>query len=84
MVPASFDEANTVLNPPPSMSPDECEPLNVWRGPTQDGPVVISCWKLTEEELEEVQRTGRIWLWVFGETMPPCVLIGKHPFNSEA
>jgi hypothetical protein len=43
-------------------------------------PVVISCWKVTQEELEEIQRTGRVWLMVYGVTMPPVVLCGVRPF----
>ena len=38
------------------------------------GPVVISCWKLTKEELDLINKTGRVYLTVLGETMPPVAL----------
>lgn len=70
MVPTSFSESNLVLSRPPDMTAEQCEPLSVFA----DGKQVISCWKLTADELKEFQRTGRIWLVVFGETMPAVAL----------
>jgi hypothetical protein len=78
MVPTSFDESNRVLSRPPSMSEDECEPLSVFINPNP--ALVISCWKLTKEELEEINRTGRVWLWIYGPTMQPALLTVKSPF----
>lgn len=81
MVPASFDEANVVLGKPPNMGPDTCDPLTVLRTTNvNDLPVVISCWKMTPAEMEEVQRTGRVWLVVVGHTMPPVAIDGCKPF----
>lgn len=82
MIPTSFDESNHVLDKPQDMDRADCDALSVWVGPTPQGfPVVISCWKLTKEELEEIQRTGRVWLWVFGVTMPPVALETAKPFQ---
>lgn len=84
MIPASFDESNAVLSRPPSMTDEECAPLSILNAVTDNGrgirSVVISCWKLTAEELAEVQRTGRVWLTVFGETMPPVSVDGLKWF----
>ncbi len=56
-------------------------PLSVYRGQQANGvPVVISCWKLTQEELAEFQRTGRVWLTVMGTTMPPVALSALSPW----
>lgn len=78
----AFDEENGVLDPPHGVSLGECSPLPVWRGPLENGNlVVISCWKLTEEEMEEVKRTGRVWLLVWGSTMPPVYPTGRSPFK---
>lgn len=81
MFPASFDESNDALSKPVGMTADECQALSVWRGPTENGlPVVVSCWKPTAAEIEEIQRTGRIWLMVWGHTMPPVAVCGETPF----
>lgn len=81
MVPASFDESNAVLGRPANMGTDECECLSVLRTETSEGtPVVVSCWKCTPEELEEIKRTGRVWLVIYGVTMPPAALCGAKPF----
>lgn len=81
MQPANFDESNHVLDKPASMSREQCDALSVWVGPDSNGlPVVISCWKPTKEELAEIQKTGRVWLIVWGITMPPACVLGEKPF----
>lgn len=80
-VPASFPESNRVLEKPPDMTADQCEALSIADVTYADGtPGVISCWKLTREELEEINRTGRVWLIVLGHTMPPAAIEGIKPF----
>lgn len=80
-VPSGFPESNVVLNKPADMGYDQCSPLSVLRMQLADRQiVVISCWKLTHEELEEINRTGRVWLTVLGTTMPPVDVAGKKPF----
>jgi hypothetical protein len=82
MEPSSFYESNGVLDRPSGSTEEQCGPLSVWRGPHPNGlPLVISCWKLTKEELEEINRTGRVWLWVCGTTMPPVILTATTPFS---
>lgn len=81
MIPCSFDESNVALSRPDCMSDEQCQPLSVFRGPDAKGqPIVISCWKFTVEEVELLAKTGRIWLWVYGEVMPPVALDVVHPF----
>jgi hypothetical protein len=82
MIPTSFEESNHVLDKPPGMTYNECQALSVWRGFDEGNqPVVISCWKVTQEELEEIQQTGRVWLRISGQTMPPTLLQGTNPFR---
>jgi len=84
MEPASFDQSNSVLSPPPGVGDDKCQSLCVWRGENSVGtPVVISCWKVTKEELDMWQRTGRVWLSVVGTTVPPVALFVQSPFGFE-
>lgn len=81
MVPSAFDEDNTVLGPPQGMTEDEVTSLSVFRGVNSDNePVVISCWKFDKEELAEMLKTGRVWLYVYGLNMPPCAIGGLSPF----
>lgn len=80
MVPASFEESNLVLDKPPEMSYDQCDALSVALANQNGMPVVISCWKPTKEELEEITRTGRVWLIITGRTMPPASVSGHNPF----
>lgn len=79
MIPTSFDESNGYLDRPPDMTDDECGPLSVFR----DSQYVISCWKLTVEELETLTRTGRVWLWIVGQSMPPVSLTVDSPFTKK-
>lgn len=84
MIPIAFDEENQVLMPPDGTE-EHCAPLPVYLG-NLDGvtPVCISCWKITREELEEIQRTARVYLMVMGYTMLPAAVLGKNPFEKEA
>jgi len=81
MVPANFPESNLVLGKPAEMTNEDCDPLCVQRGVVlldeqQPFPVVKSCWKLTADELEQVNKTGRVWLVILGYSMPPVILSG--------
>ena len=81
MIAVSFEQENKVLDPPMGFTVDQCEALPVHQGHLQSGlPVVISCWKITKEELEELHKTGRVWLMVLGVAMPPVTLSTEIPF----
>lgn len=88
MFPTSFDESNNVLGPPEGTSLEDCSVLSVFQGTISDGEhadqVVISCWKPTQEELDKINRTGRVWLYIWGPTMPPAAVSGYSPFQQEA
>lgn len=82
MYAASFDESNTSLDAPPGQTPEQCTILSVWKGEQDNGiPVVMSCWKPDAAELAEIQRTGRVWLILQGQTMPPAAVSGYHPWR---
>jgi hypothetical protein len=80
MISTSFDESKHYLSRPKDMTEEQCDPLSVAIATMDEQPVVISCWKLTKEELEEFQKTGRIWLIICGNTMPPVALTANNPF----
>jgi len=87
MFPTSFKQSNAVLEPPEGMPPDITDSISVCRATTvtikHQAPVVLSCWKLTQEELDEINKTKRVWLHVMGESMPPVWLSGKDPFEDK-
>lgn len=77
-----FDGSNFKFTAPDDM-PD-CNTLPVYRGPNHEGrPVIISCWKLSPEDLELIVKTGCIWLWIWGDSMPPVALDTNHPMKEE-
>lgn len=79
---SAFPEENTVLDAPDGVSIDRCNPLSACRTVMDDGtPVVISCWRPTKEEMEEMARTGRVWLMIWGHTMFPAKVMGVSPFK---
>lgn len=80
MYPVSFDGSDMVLEKPPGTTHEEVECLAVQRVINGRHQAVLSCWMLTKEELDEINRTGRIWLMVMGETMPPVSLDGIKPY----
>lgn len=85
MIPTGFDEENGVLGRPIGMTDEQCLPLSICRTYLHDGlPCIISCWKMTADELAEINRTGRVWLGIVGPSMPPAFLAGISPFNQDA
>lgn len=68
--PTNFAEANLVLGPPMGCE-DSVAPMAVRR---LDGNLV-SCWELSPEEIDEIARTGRVWLSVWGHQTQPPVLV---------
>lgn len=47
----------------------------------QRGDDVITCWKLTAEEIEKVCDYGEIWLTIktFGQPLQPVLLTAEKP-----
>ncbi len=74
--PQNFPQANFTWDTPQGEDPAKVEPLRVYR----DGSHNLSCWRLSAEELAEINRTGRVWLWVMGRHSPVSVT-GTDPFT---
>ncbi len=80
MYPASFEESNLTLNKPPQLTHDQCQTIAAFKGKMQDGlPIIVTCWKFDQKELEEIQKTGRIWIIAVGETTQPMCPVAKKP-----
>lgn len=71
-----------VFTKPADMTDEECMDLPVFKGTYADGlPSIISCWQLSKEDLEEIQRTGKVWLRIVGHGMPPVSVFTENPFQ---
>lgn len=82
MLPVTFEGSNFTFTKPKDMTDEQCMDLPVFKGQNVDGfPVIISCWKFSKEDLEEIQKTGRIYLEIIGHGMPPVSLFTENPFN---
>ncbi len=83
---ASFPQANQVIHPPPGVSADECEPMNVFMGHDPAGkPVTIACWKMTQQEIEHLLKNGgRLWIWIMGHGMCPIAPVVVSPWEPPA
>jgi hypothetical protein len=78
--PCSFEESDTFMELPQGMSLDDFNCVSAKLAHLENGfPVVITAWKLTFEDLFEINRTGRIWLGVVGDSMQPVFITGVKP-----
>ena len=82
---AAFDEANITMNEPDGWSPDQCNSIRARRHSVilhggVEVPVVTTCWKPTAKELDEIRRTGRLYLSCVGQSMPPVLLAANPPW----
>jgi hypothetical protein len=77
MTPIQFPGVNFIFKKPPSMSDEECFDLPVYRAP--DGSFSVSCWALSNDELAEIQRTRRMYIYVIGSGMPPLSPVVSIP-----
>lgn len=82
MIPAvDFPEANFTFSKPADMTDEQCHPLQVWKGKDGSGfPIIVSKWILNKEELEEIIKTGSMYLIITGTGMPPVSLHVETPF----
>ena len=70
-----FEGANKVFHAPKGM--ETCRDLQVF----QSSEEIISCWRFSEDELAEINRTGVVWLSVSGTVTPPVSVSGIAFFN---
>lgn len=69
----NFKGANRAYGPPPGVSEKQCRTLHVF----DNGPCKVSCWELTDEEIEEIVRTRRVFLSLWAGGLPPA-LVGSE------
>lgn len=71
MNPIKFEEQNVTY------IAEGCKDLPAYKGENQ----IISCWQLTEQDLETIKETGVIWFSVAGQSQPPIWLGTEKPFT---
>lgn len=78
--PVPFQGANHNLLPP--SGDNDCMELPVYKGKSPRGETFyISCWKLTKPELEELLKTGKVYVFVYGGGHPPIAISAEDPFT---
>lgn len=72
MRPTKFEGHNVVF----AEDQPEYQPLPALRYPSDPCGTVITCWQLSEDELEEVKRTGKIYLsqFTFNGPLQPVLM----------
>lgn len=80
MTPIDFRFSNHTFQKPEGWTDEQCTPLPVHIHENNEFPGIISCWKLSEEDLQRINETGVVWLNVVGRTMPPVLLFTENPF----
>ena len=83
MIPSTdFEEANFTFSKPESMTDEECLPLRVFKGKDSLGtPVIISKWSLSREDIDEINKTGCVYLTICSNGMPPVSIQTETPFR---
>lgn len=81
--PASFDEANAVFGPPEGKTEEEVYSLVAARIKWGDDDAVLSCWKPTQEQLDLIQETGRLWIALMCRQMVPICVMSQKPLDFE-
>lgn len=76
MKPVEFEERNCVF----AEDQPEYLPLPAFRDP--DG-VVVSCWELSEEEVELIRQSKKIWviMYTFNNPLQPLCLTADKPLE---
>lgn len=70
MQPVDFPEKNMELQPPAGSGPGECATLPIFFG----GTYSVSCWRLTDEDIDLLKNNRNVWLVVMGTNHPPVAL----------
>jgi hypothetical protein len=81
MKPIETSSTNSILKAP--QDSENVIDLPITRLQYMDGThAVESCWEMSEEELEIVKKTGRVYFACFGQTHPPILLSAKSQLES--
>jgi len=77
MKPINFKQSNEELKAPLGLE-EKVGALPVYSDPDEEH--MVSCWEPSKEELEEIAKTGKIWLHIWARTTYPISLSGTTPW----
>ena len=84
MLPIDFEEANFTFTKPKNMTDEECSDLRVFMGvDTENKPCIVSKWKLSKEDIEEINNGGYLYIQIAGHQMPPISAYTENPFAQQ-
>lgn len=83
MKPIHFEQVNTIFSAPPGVPETECGQLPAYVHQDETSCFSLSCWQLTAKEMREINRTGRLWLFVSAPGQPPVSIQTRDPFKEE-
>lgn len=76
-----FPQKNNVLGKPESMTDDQCYALPVHHYTSNEGfPNVLSCWELTDEDIDNIIKHRKLWSNQVGTTVQPFSIFTEDPF----
>lgn len=78
-----FKFRNRTFIAPPDVTQADIRELPAYSGEDENGyPNIVSCWKMTSEELKTINENGGIiYLGVMGNSMPPVWITPDDPFS---
>lgn len=77
MKPINFPEVNH------NFTGDGCGDLPVMAFPNDRGDIVlVSCWEVTDADIQKMQDSGRLWVGVIG-FQPPMLVETVPPFTTD-
>ncbi|GAO43784.1 glycosyltransferase family 9 protein [Flavihumibacter petaseus] len=75
-----FPQMNAVLGRPGSMKETECYDLPIRRHVTNLGPAIASVWELTDEDIDRIIVSRKIFVNTMGTSLAPFSLDTEDPF----
>ena len=73
-VPVQFKGCNTMLGPPVGFDETSVRSMSTF----SNGVHSVSCWAFTAKEVEEINRTGHVFVSVFSGKSQPPIYIGTE------
>lgn len=73
MMPSTFEQQNHIIK-----GGEYFMDVPVYK----DRELKLSCWKLNKEEIEEILKTGTLWIHIYGNTFPHMRPSVFYPFKN--